>query len=108
NLLEFGNALAGRGQDLNVFIGELNPLLRNLEPVMRNLAARPTHLARLFQALGRTAGIVTPVAQTQGDLFVNLDTTFTALSQVTTDIQRTIVTTPPAEATAIRVLPFQR
>jgi hypothetical protein len=75
---------------------------------MRNLAAEPTHLARFFQALGRSARIVTPVAETQADLFVNLDTTFSALSDVRTDIQRTIVTTPPALATAIRVFPFQR
>src|SRR4051794_21669044 len=108
NLLEFGNALAGRGEDLNVFIKDLNPLLRNLRPVMRNLAARDTHLARFFQALGRSARIVTPVAETQADLFVNLDTTFNALSEVKGDIQQTIVTTPPALATAIRVMPFQR
>jgi virulence factor Mce-like protein len=108
SLLEFGNALAGRGQDLNTFVRELNPLLRGLQPVMRNLASDRTHLARFFQALGRASRIVTPVAETQGDLFVNLDTTFSALSDVRTDIQRTIVTTPPALETAIRVLPFQR
>lgn len=108
SLLEFGNALTGRGGDLNTFIADLNPLLTDLQPVMRNLADPKTQLARLFQALGRASHIVVPVAQTQGDLFVNLDTTFSALSDVSNDIQRTIVTTPPALETAIRVLPFQR
>jgi virulence factor Mce-like protein len=108
NLLEFGNILAGRGQDLNVFIQELNPLLRNLQPVMRNLSNPDTHLARFFQALGRTARIVAPAAQTQGDLFVNLDTTFNALSEVAPEIQQTISTTPPALDAAIRYLPPQR
>ena len=31
NLYEFGNAFAGRGQDLNVTIQQLNPLLKNLD-----------------------------------------------------------------------------
>ena len=108
NLLEFGNALAGRGQDLNVFIQDLNPLLRNLQPVMHNLADPRTRLAQFFQALGRTSAVVAPVAQTQGELFNNLDITFNALAQVAPDIQRTIATTPPALDAAIRFLPVQR
>jgi hypothetical protein len=52
---------------------------------------------------------VRPAALTQADLFVNLDTTFTALSQVARPfIQDTITKTPPAEQTAIDNFPQQR
>jgi len=108
NLLEFGNALAGRGEDLNTFVREINPVLRNLVPVMRNLSDRRTRLAQFFQALERSARIVAPVAETQADLFVNLDTTFGALSEVRGDIQESISGGPPALDAAIRGFPVQR
>src|SRR5204862_6123754 len=90
NLLEFGNALAGRGADLNTFIREVNPLLLNLPPLMRNLSNPQTRLVPFFRALARSASIVAPVAQTQADLFANLDTTFAALSDVRGDLQPSI------------------
>jgi len=108
NLLEFGNALAGRGADLNTFIREVNPLLQNLPPVMRNLSNPQTRLVPFFRALARSASIVAPVAQTQADLFANLDTTFAALSDVRGDIQRSITGGPPALTAAIRGFPVQR
>jgi len=108
NLLEFGNALAGRGQDLNTFIRELNPLLRDLVPVMRNLSDPDTRLAEFFQAMGRAASIVAPVAQEQADLFANLDTTFDALAEVAPEIQESISTAPAALDAGIRGFPAQR
>ncbi len=62
NLTEFGNALAGRGEDLNVALENLDPLLVNLTPVMRNLADRRTQLGRFVEALGASASAVAPVA----------------------------------------------
>ncbi len=82
NLVEFGNALAGRGPTLNSAIGRLRPLLPRLERVMTNLADRDTKLGRFFSALSDTAAEVAPVAAQQGDMFVALDTTFTSLSNV--------------------------
>jgi virulence factor Mce-like protein len=82
NLYEFGNALAGRGVALNGAIEALNPLLTNLVPVMRNLSAPGTRLQDLFANIGRTAAIVAPAAETQAQLFGNLDVTFTALAGV--------------------------
>jgi virulence factor Mce-like protein len=106
NLLEFGNALAGRGPDLNAALGELDPLLRRLQPVARNLASPQTALARFVRALGATAAEVAPAAETQADLFVALDTTFGALSQVARPfIQETISESPPTLETGIRTLP---
>lgn len=109
NLREFGNALTGRGRDINQALQSLNPLLRNLVPVMRNLSLPQTKLARLFQALGRTAGDVAPVAETQASLFINLDDTFAALAKVARPyIQDSITGGVPAQDAAIRGLPVQR
>jgi virulence factor Mce-like protein len=108
-LLGFGNAFAGRGQDLHAAIQALDPLLRELRPAMANLSDDHTKLARLFQALGRTSSIVAPVAETQAALFRNLDTTFNAFASVAKPyLQDTISGGPPALDTAIRELPKQR
>ncbi|HEU4658074.1 MAG TPA: MlaD family protein [Capillimicrobium sp.] len=108
NLNEFGTALAGRGSDINLAIEAFNPLLTNLVPVMQNLSDRRTRLARLFQALGRSASIVAPAALTQAELFTNLSTTFGALANVTGDIQASIEEGPAALDAAIEGFPVQR
>jgi virulence factor Mce-like protein len=105
----FGNGLAGRGQDLNDAISLLPPLLTNLEPVAVNLSDPRTRLARLFPSLERAARIVAPAAQTQGQLFQNLDVTFTALASVARPfIQETISKSPPTLDTLTAQLPEQR
>ena len=109
SLRGFGDGLAGRGVDLNNTIGVLPELFGNLEPVMRNLAAPGTRLDRLFPALERTARILAPVADTQAELFQNLDTTFTALAAVARpSIQETISRGPAAMDAGIRGFPVQR
>ena len=105
----FGDALTGRGQDLNEAIRALRPLFRDLQPVAANLAAPQTQLRRLFPALGRTSSLVAPVAQQQADLFTGLDTTFTALARVARPfIQQTISKAPPTLDTVTAQLPRQR
>jgi virulence factor Mce-like protein len=104
----YGAGLAGRGGDLNRAIPALIPLLRDLEPVAANLASSQTRLGRLFRALGRAANEAAPVAETQAALFVNLDTTFTALASIARPyLQETISEGPPSEELAIREFPFQ-
>jgi virulence factor Mce-like protein len=108
-LVGFGNGLSGRGLDVNAVIGELPALFSNLQPVTANLADRRTQLRDLFPALERAARIVSPVAGTQAQLFVNLDTTFRALAAVARpSIQDSITNTPPAEEAGIRGFPIQR
>jgi hypothetical protein len=109
NLTEFGNGLAGRGDDLNRAIEALNPLLTNLPPVMQNLSDPQTRLGRLVTALGRTARIVAPSAETQAALFGNLDTTFRALADVSRPfLQDSITGGPPALDRATEDFPKQR
>jgi virulence factor Mce-like protein len=108
-LLGFGNAFAGRGQDLHAAIQAFNPLLTQLTPAMANLADDRTRLGRFAEALGRTSAIVAPVAEQQAQLFSNLDTTFTAFAAIARPyLQDSISGGPPAQQTAIDELPKQR
>jgi virulence factor Mce-like protein len=108
NLVEFGNALAGRGPVLNSALGRLPSVLRYLEPVMRNLGAPATGFERFVTASARAAAEVAPVADVQAQLFVSLDTTFTALASVAPSIEQTIAETPPTFDVASRALPTIR
>ena len=101
-----GTGFAGRGRDLNTAIDELRPLLDDLEPVATNLAGPQTRLDRFFKALADTATEVAPVAEEQASLFVNLDTTFTALASIARPfLQESISEGPPSEEVAIREFP---
>jgi ABC-type transporter Mla subunit MlaD len=94
--LGFGQALAGRGYDLNNAIGAFLPLLRDLQPVAANLASPRTDLGGFFRSLETYTGALVPVARIQGQLFANLDTTFRALAGVAVpSLQETISDTPP-------------
>ena len=106
NLLEFGNALAGRGVDLNAALGRLPGTLEVLEPVMRNLASPSTGLDRFITSLAATAAEVAPVAEIQARMFGELDTTFAALANVARPyIQESITEGPVTELVAITTLP---
>ena len=98
----FSNALAGRGGDINDAIGAFLPLVTNLEPVARNLASPKTNLGGFFRGLGAVSAAVAPVAQTQANLYINLDTTFRALAGVAVPyLQEWISQTPPTFSTVI-------
>src|SRR5215207_9360445 len=109
NLEGFGDALAGRGQSLNQAIGAFRPLLRDIIPVAQNLSSRETDLPRFIRELAQTAAIVAPVAETQAQLFVNIDRTFAALREVARPyIQESISEGPETLDAAIRGFPVQR
>jgi virulence factor Mce-like protein len=109
NLFEFGNAIAGRGPQLNEAIGRLPAVLEYLEPVARNLSDPNTGLERFIRAIAAASAEVAPVAETQAELFVSLDTTFTALAEVARPfIQETIVESPLTEEAGIQALPVIR
>jgi phospholipid/cholesterol/gamma-HCH transport system substrate-binding protein len=95
NLLGFGDAFAGRGQDINDTIASLRPFLARLEPVMRNLSSPRSELARLVPALGAAAAEVAPVADVQAKLFGDLADTFAAIDRDPAALQDTITETPP-------------
>ncbi len=105
----FAQALAGRGYDINKAIGAFLPLLRDLQPVAANLASPTTNLGGFFRSLENYTGALVPVAETQGQLFVNLDTTFRALAGVAVpSLQQTISETPPMFDATINNAPVIR
>jgi ABC-type transporter Mla subunit MlaD len=97
-----GDALAGRGPDLNNAVGALVPLLSDLAPVAANLASSRTDLGGFFAGLDRYVRALAPVAAAQAQLIGNLDTTFGSLASVATPyLQQTIARTPPMFAATI-------
>jgi virulence factor Mce-like protein len=87
NTNNFGDGLAGRGLGLNKAIAELRPLVTHAVPVLHNLASPSTDLHELFVALDRAASETAPVAETNAELFSNLDTFFKAWASVTPSIE---------------------
>jgi virulence factor Mce-like protein len=96
----FGDALAGRGQDINIVIRELNPFLRHLTPVMENLSDPDTELRNFFPALGAAAAEAAPVAEVQARLFGQMADTFAAMSRDPDALRETIEESPPTLAVA--------
>jgi virulence factor Mce-like protein len=108
NTNNFGDGLAGRGLGLNNTIAELRPLVTNAVPVLRNLAAPQTALRALFIDLDRPASQTAPVAETNAELFSNLDTFFTAFAGVAASIEAATRGGPPSLEQAIFSLRHER
>jgi ABC-type transporter Mla subunit MlaD len=96
NQAGFGNALAGRGPQLNEGIGALRRLVVSGQPVLRKIVEPSTNFAGFWRALEDFSATVAPVAETQASLFVALDRTFAAFARVSRPyIQETIEKGPP-------------
>ena len=104
----FGNALAGRGQDLNTAIQSLAPFFRYLEPVMANLSDPETQLDEFFKQIGRAAAQVAPVADVQARLFSEMADTFAAIGRNPDALRSTIEQAPPTMDVAISSFREQR
>ncbi len=96
NLAGFGNALAGRGPQLNEAIGALRRLVVNGQPALRTIVEPSTNFAGFWRSLSALSATVAPVAETQAQMFVALDRTFAAFARVSRPyIQETIEKGPP-------------
>jgi ABC-type transporter Mla subunit MlaD len=105
----FGNALAGRGPQLNAAFGSLRELVESAQPVLRTIVAPGTNFAGFWRALEALSATVAPVAETQASMFVALDRTFAALARVSRPfIQETISKGPPTLDAANADLPVLR
>jgi ABC-type transporter Mla subunit MlaD len=106
NLAGFGNALAGRGPQLNQAIGALRGLVEQGEPAAATLAAPSTNFAGFFKALEAFSATIAPVAQQQASMFVVLDETFGAFANVASPyIEETIEKSPATLDTVNAGLP---
>jgi virulence factor Mce-like protein len=104
----YGDAFAGRGQDLNAAIQGLNPFFHFLTPVMTNLSDPRTRLSEFFKQIGETSAQVAPVAAVQADVFKQMADTFSAFNRCPSCLQDTIAKQPPTEDVAIRSFRVQR
>jgi virulence factor Mce-like protein len=96
NLAGFGNALAGRGPQLNEALGALRRLVVSGQPVLRTIVEPSTDFAGFWRSLEALAATVAPVAETQAQMFVALNRTFEAFARVSRPyIQETIEKSPP-------------
>ncbi len=108
NLQGFGDALTGRGADLNQTIQAAPALFGHLQSVMANLSAPKTHLPAFFKELGDAARIVAPVSKTNAHLFTTMANTFEAFSRDPQALKDTISGTPPTLAAGTSSLRVQR
>lgn len=96
NLAGFGNALAGRGPQLNEAIGALRRLAVTGQPVLQTIVAPSNNFAGFWEGLEALSATVAPVAEAQASMFVALDQTFAAFARVSRPyIQETIEKGPP-------------
>jgi virulence factor Mce-like protein len=108
NLVGFGDALAGRGSDLNDTIARLPSLFGHLRPVAQYLSSPNTELTRFFNSLEGFMGTVAPVAQTNARLFTDMATTFEAISRDPNALEATIRQSPSTEAVTTQSLKVQQ
>lgn len=109
NLAGFGNALAGRGPQINGALASLRRLVESGQPVLRTIVAPGTDFGGFWRALEDLSATVAPVAATQASLFVALDRTFAAFARVSRPfIQETISKSPSTLDTANADLPALR
>lgn len=94
NLVGFGDALNGRGADLNRTIERAPQLLGRLRTVMANLADPRTDLPGFFGELDDAARVVAPVSATQARLFTTMADTFGAISRDPASLEATIAKAP--------------
>jgi ABC-type transporter Mla subunit MlaD len=109
NLAGFGNALAGRGPQINAFFAVLPRALESGQPALANLVSPSTNFGGFWRALENLSATVAPVAAQQASMFAALDRTFAAFARVSRPfIQETISKGPETLETATEDLPAIR
>ena len=109
NLAGFGNALAGRGPQLNEALGALSRFAVHAGRPLATIVAPSTNFAGFWRALEDLSATVAPVAESQASLFAALDRTFAAFARVSRPfIEETIQKGPPTLDTANADLPVLR
>jgi virulence factor Mce-like protein len=108
NLRGWGDAFAGRGQDVGRTLEELPPLLGSLEPVMAALAEPDTDLDGFVRELGDAARIVAPVSEQNAALFTSMADTFEALGRDPEALKQTIAKSPSTMDVGVQSFQVQR
>jgi virulence factor Mce-like protein len=93
-LSEFGTALAGRGEELNVVIHRANPALRETDEVLKILADQNRELARLARNSDEVLGPLAREREAVADFVVQANATGEASAERSDDIRRGIELLP--------------
>jgi ABC-type transporter Mla subunit MlaD len=105
----FGDALAGRGPQINNALSALRLVVESAQPALRTIVSPQTDFGGFWRALEQLSAVVAPVAETQASMFVALDRTFAAFARVSRPyIQETISKSPPFLESATADLPAVR
>jgi phospholipid/cholesterol/gamma-HCH transport system substrate-binding protein len=105
-LTGYGNALVGRGSDVNEIVAIAPDTLKSLDGAMRAL---PDHgLSSFIDGFARFSGALAPVADQQAGFFRGLDRTFAAMGSVREDVAAATADAPPALAAGTEGFPAQR
>jgi virulence factor Mce-like protein len=108
NLVGFGDALNGRGADLNDTIGQAPELLGRLTTVMANLGDPRTDVQGFIRELDDAARVIAPVSRTNARLFTTMADTFGALSRDPQALEATIAKAPATLDAGTRSFRAQR
>jgi virulence factor Mce-like protein len=95
-----GDALAGRGQDINDTIVWTRRVMPPLQRVLRTAIADETQLGRFVRGTASAAGAVAPVSPALVSLLDGAATTFRALNDASPALAETIEALPGAETEA--------
>lgn len=105
-LTGYGNALVGRGSDLNEIVAIAPETLRSLDSAMRALP--DDGLSSFINGFARFSSALAPVADQQAGFFRGLDRTFAAMGSVREDVADATSDAPPALAAGTEGFPAQR
>jgi virulence factor Mce-like protein len=99
-----GDALAGRGADLNTALGAVAGVLPPLQHLAAILLSPHTDLPGFISGLDQFSTALAPAAPQLGDLVVQGDTTLAALERADSALGQTIDALPGVESAAAPVL----
>ncbi len=100
----FGDAVAGRGPDINDSIGAISELMVPLRDVATTLASDKTDLAGFVDAAARFSGALAPVAGELGDLFDKGAITLQAIDAAGDSFGQGFAELPPTEQVGLKAL----
>ncbi len=101
-IAQLGDAVAGRGSQLNDAIYSTRGLIGPLDSLLALFASPDTHVSQFISGLAATTSALAPVMPTLSSLLVSASTTFDALTN--SNLGPAIDQTPPTEQVATTVL----
>lgn len=103
-IIRFGDAVAGRGPDINDSLGAISELMVPLQRVAETLASPETDLDGFIDGVAQFSGALAPVAGELGELFDKGAITLAAIDDARGAFGRGIDELPPTEVVGLRAM----